>query len=327
LALLGYLEVKPLMMKGLSGLRGGRRVAFEMAGVVPEVNMFESSMGAISAKHVVPLVAALVIGVGGLGYATYEHHSAQSLAAQNQQVTAKLDATQGQLSATNGELNVLAAKVNDLEAAREKPSPEVRTAPRRVAVRRPRVNPYDARFKKMQSQLDAQGQEIDQTRNDLTNAQNTLGSGIAKNHDQLVALARRGERNYFEFDILKSKEYKREGPLSVRLTRANVKHQFANLILIVDDRDLQQKHVNLDQPVMFYTPDSPKPVEVVINSITKNHIHGYVSEPKYKTSELNAMANGQTAETTVATTNQNGDPTLKERAPATVNQPAGVPEE
>jgi hypothetical protein len=32
------------------------------------------------------------------------------------------------------------------------------------------------------------------------------------------------------------------------------------------------------------------PVELVINSIGKNHIHGYVSEPKYKGAELEAMA-------------------------------------
>jgi hypothetical protein len=33
------------------------------------------------------------------------------------------------------------------------------------------------------------------------------------------------------------------------------------------------------------------PVELVINSIGRNHIHGYVSEPKYKGAELEAMAN------------------------------------
>ncbi|HEX8710714.1 MAG TPA: hypothetical protein VF730_02490 [Terracidiphilus sp.] len=287
----------------------------------------------VSKRMVLPFVAAVVIGIGGLAYAVYEHHSAQSLSSQNKQVTAQLNATQGQLSATNGELNVLAAKVNALEAKDVKPTPDA-YAPgyglhKRTVARRPRVNPYDARFKKMQSQLDAQGQEIDQTRSDLASAQTTLGSGIAKNHDELVAMERKGESNFFEFDIAKDKEYKREGPLSVRLRKANVKHQYADLYLIVDDRDLQQKHVNLDQPVMFYTPDSPKPVEIVINSITKNHIHGYVSAPKYKTSELNAMANGQSgATTTVATTNQNGDPTLKSRVAATTAKPdAGVPEE
>lgn len=293
----------------------------------------EGEMLPAASNRVVAIAAAIVIGVCGLGYAAYEHHSAQALSAQNQQVTAKLNATQGQLSATDGELNVLAARVNQLQAAQEKPSPDSYAAGvvarRRAALRRPRVNRYDARFKKMQSQLDAQGHEIDQTRSDLSSARTELSGGIAKNHDQLVALERKGEENYFEFDITKEKEYKRAGPLNMRLRKANVKQQYADLMLVVDDRDMSQKHVNLYQPVMFYTPDSPKPVEVVINSITKNHIHGYVSAPKYKTSELNAMANGQSpASTTVATTNQNGDPTLRQRAPVSaVNVPPGVPEE
>ena len=297
--------------------------------------MEESSFSAPMpvSKRVVPLVAALVVGVGALGYATYEHHNAQNLAAQNQQVTARLNATQGQLSATNGELNVLAARVNQLQVAQEKPSPDTTganvVARRRAAARRPRVNPYDARFKKLQSQLDAQGQEIDATRNDLASARNDLGAGIAKNHDQLVALQRKGEQNYFEFDITKDKEYRRAGPVNVRLRKANVKHQYADLMLVVDDRDMSQKHVNLYQPVQFYVPDSPKPVEVVINQITKNHIHGYVCAPKYKTSQLNAMANGQNATTTVATTNQNGDPTLRQRvsAAAPANSAAEPPQE
>ena len=286
-----------------------------------------------ASNRAVAIVAALVIGVGGLSYAVYEHHNAQSLAAQNQQVTAKLNATQGQLSATNGELNVLAARVNQLQAAEQKPTPDTYgasvVARRRVmAAPRPRVNRYDARFKKMQSQLDAQGQEINETRSNLASARTDLSGGIAKNHNQLVALERKGEESYFEFDITKDKEYKHAGPLNVRLRKANVKHQYADLMLVVDDRDVTQKHVNLYQPVMFYAPDSPKPVEVVINSITKNHIHGYVSAPKYKTSELNAMANNQgPASTTVATTNQNGDPTLRQRAPVAVNAPPGVPEE
>jgi len=63
------------------------------------------------------------------------------------------------------------------------------------------------------------------------------------------------------------------------------------LELLVDDRSLSQKHVNLYQPVMFYTPDIPQPVELVINSITKDHIHGYVSAPRYRQSELASMSN------------------------------------
>ena len=43
---------------------------------------------------------------------------------------------------------------------------------------------------------------------------------------------------------------------------------------------------------MFYTPGQVlSSVEIVINDIGKDHIHGYVSAPKYRQSELASMAN------------------------------------
>jgi hypothetical protein len=77
------------------------------------------------------------------------------------------------------------------------------------------------------------------------------------------------------------------------LRKANVKHQYADLELLVDDASLTQKHVNLMQPAMFYAADSEQPIEVVINKVTKNHIHGYVSAPKYRRNELTASTQAQ----------------------------------
>jgi hypothetical protein len=105
------------------------------------------------------------------------------------------------------------------------------------------------------------------------------------------AIQKKGERNYYDFDIRKSRQFQHEGPFGIRLKRANSKHQYADLELMVDDRNLSQKHVNLYQPVMFYAPDSPQPVELVINNVSKDHIHGYASAPKYSQSELTSMSN------------------------------------
>jgi hypothetical protein len=250
--------------------------------------MESSSLPALApvARRALPFVAAIVIGGAGVGYAVHERHSAQSLAVQNQQVTAQLTSTQNQLQA-------LAAKVNALTSSNDtKPSPSVpapaAAASRRVVARRARAE--DPRFKTLQSQLDAQGKAIDETRSDLLSARTELTGSIARTHDELVVLEKKGERNYIEFDLSKSKEFKREGPLSISLRKANEKHQYADLALIVDDRNLSQKHVNLYQPTMFYEPDIPQPIEVVINDISKNHIHGYVSAPKYRKSELAAMS-------------------------------------
>jgi hypothetical protein len=250
------------------------------------------------AKRVAPLVASLLVGGLGVGYAVHEHHSAANLAAQNAQVTAQLSATNSQLNATSGQLNALTAKVNDLMTSEAKPAPEAVAAPARLmkphaAVHR--TSAQEQRFKKIESELDAQGKAIDATRTDLASARTELSGSIARTHGELVVLEKKGERNYFEFDIPKSKDFKHEGPVSVRLRKADAKHGFADLLLVVDDRNLTQKHVNLYQPVMFYEPDSPQPVEVVINDISKDHIHGYVSAPKYSQTELTAMAESNNA--------------------------------
>jgi hypothetical protein len=263
-------------------------------------------------KIVAPIVVAVAIAGGGIGYAVHEHSNVRNLAAQKQTLTAQNAQATAQLSATQSEVQVLAAKVdaltqasrtngganNENSPAATPASSGTATGRRDAAARASRRQRDDPRFKKLQSQLDAQGKEIDDTRSDLastrsdlTSTRTELSGSIARTHDELVVLEKKGERNYFEFDLGKTKEFKREGPINISLRKANSKRGYADLALIVEDRNLQQKHVNLYQPAMFYQPESPQPVEVVINDITKDHIHGYVSAPKYRKSELEAMAN------------------------------------
>ncbi|QNI34552.1 hypothetical protein H7849_12025 [Alloacidobacterium dinghuense] len=265
-------------------------------------------------RRVVPYVVAVVIGGAGVGYAVHEHHAAQNLAAQNEQVTAQLNATHSQLDA-------LTAKVNDLatrsETAPPQPVPAGTSTAKPHAATAPHPHAQDSRYKKLQSQVDAQGKEIEATRTDLVSTRTELTGSIARTHDELVVLEKKGERNYTEFDIQKSKQFQREGPLSVSLRKANTKHQYADLQLMVDDRNVTQKHVNLYQPVMFYVPDSPQPVEVVINDITKDHIHGYVSASKYRQSELTAAANADAnaAPGSTQTANSNPPPAPRQKLP------------
>ncbi|MGA9062313.1 MAG: hypothetical protein WB341_11680 [Terracidiphilus sp.] len=254
-----------------------------------------SSLPSMLARKSVATIAVIVALGGGLGgYAIHEHHVAQNLAAQNAQTTAALNATQHEVSDLTAKVNLLVSR-SEAPPAPPAPSARIATGQKPAAAHRLREDP---RFKKLQSQIDAQGKEIEQTRTDLVSTQGDLANtrteltgSIAHTHDELVLLERKGERDYTEFDLSKSKEFRREGPIEVRLKKANSKHQYADLELLVDDRNLSQKHVNLYQPVMFSTPDSPQPVEVVINNIDKDHIHGYVSAPKYRQSELASMSN------------------------------------
>lgn len=248
----------------------------------------------------------IVLACGGAlgGYAiAHEHNAAQSLAQQNQTLAAENQQTQSALDATQQQVSALTAKVSSLAASQaQAPSSASAAAGSRSPAAR-RIPRDDPRFKKLQSQLDAEGQAIDQTRSDLASTQGDLSSArteltgsIAHTHDELMTLEKKGERSYTEFDIQKSKQFQREGPIEIRVRKADNKHQFADLDLLVDDRNLTQKHVNLYQPVMYSTPDSPQPVEVVINSVTKDHIHGYVAASKYKQSDLASMASASADE-------------------------------
>lgn len=263
------------------------------------------------------LAGALGVGLLGFGgYAIHEHSAAKQAEQQNAQVTQSLQST-------NAQVAQLTAKLNDIESQRAAQEAQQQAAAQaQMTVRRSKssaghaVRRDDPRWKKMQSQLDSQQaainankQALDDTNTNLTNAKTELNGSIAKTHDELVVLQRKGERNYYEFDLSKEKGFHSEGPVGIRLRKANTKHQYADLELLVDDRSLTQKHVNLLQPSIFYAADSEAPVEIVINNITANHIHGYVSAPKYRKSEL---ASTQSQSATPVDSNGNG-PTLKSR--------------
>jgi hypothetical protein len=153
------------------------------------------------------------------------------------------------------------------------------------------------RWKQLQAKVDDQGKQLKDTqdlvaknRTDLEGAlsstKDELNGSIATTHEELVALQKRGERSYFEFDISKSKSFKREGPLSLSLRKADDKHRTYDIAMIVDDNQLAKKKVNLYEPIWIHRTDDPQPVQIVVNKIGKDSIHGYVSAPKYRNSEL-----------------------------------------
>lgn len=272
-------------------------------------------------------IVAAAFAVGGAGaYALYEHRKTEVALASQQQLAAEL-------KQTRAEIDQLTIKVGELAS---RPEPQV-IAPTPMAepptAVKPTASPKPAesqRLKKIQSQLDRQGKAIDEqnkaiaatqsqldiTRSDLSTTRTELSGSIARTHEELVLLQEKGERNYYEFDIAKSKQFQHEGPMGVRLRKANTKHQYADLDLIVEDQTVTQKHVNLYQPAMFFIPDRPQPAELVINSISKDRIHGYVSSPKYRQSQLASASNANGAGATTATQAQpNSQPPQRQSLP------------
>lgn len=246
-------------------------------------------------------VALFVVVVAMAAYAFHERNLSKQLNSQNSSMTSALNATRDQVSALTARLDAMNA-----ERATEAAHPPVYRKPMAAAATRHRIE--DPRWKKMQGQLDEQAKQIDATRQDLSSARTELQGSIATTHDELVLLEKKGERNYFEFDLDRTGQFTREGPVGVRLRKANTKHEYADLEMMVDDFKVSKKHVNIYEPVVFYAADSKVPVELVINSISKNHIHGYVSEPKYKGADLEAMANSSGGNAPGAPTDPNAKP-------------------
>lgn len=126
--------------------------------------------------------------------------------------------------------------------------------------------------------------DLEQTKIQLTTAigditkVNTL---IARNHDELLELRRRGERNYIEFDLPKEKQPRRVGDVSMQLKGTDPKKQKYSILLIAEDSKNEKKDKTVNEPVQFYMGrGSPRLYEVVVNKVTKDRISGYLSTPK-----------------------------------------------
>ncbi len=121
------------------------------------------------------------------------------------------------------------------------------------------------------------------TKTQLTRAIGDAGvmSGlIAKNHSELVQLEHQGDRNYYEFTLDKGAPAKNVGTIKVRLRKVDSKRSKFTLIVSSDDRNIEKKDRNIDEPIQFYSGKTPQLFEIVVNDMTKKTVTGYLSTPK-----------------------------------------------
>lgn len=250
--------------------------------------------------------AVVVMAIAGILALVSNHHqqtTVDQLTAREGNLTATITTLQNQLSSTTQKLNDMtdaqAAAEAQAQAAQQaaqatKAAKPAHTIAAKRTTHRPAIDP---RWRQMQSRIDAQQKQLDattdainKTRSDLEgnidSTRDTLNGSIAKNHEELVALEQRGERSYYEFDLSKSKGFARTGPISISLRKTDTKHEHYDLALVVDDNQLQKKNVDLYEPIWLNNSDDPQPLEIVVNKIDRNHVHGYVSSSKYTRAQL-----------------------------------------
>jgi cell division protein FtsB len=111
---------------------------------------------------------------------------------------------------------------------------------------------------------------------------NVMSGLIARNHDDLDELRRRGDRNYYEFTVQKAKTAQRVGPVQINLSKVDQKKSKYTMVVFVDDRSIEKKDKTAGEPVQFYVKGASRmaPYEIVVFDVGKNQITGYLATPK-----------------------------------------------
>jgi uncharacterized phage infection (PIP) family protein YhgE len=170
---------------------------------------------------------------------------------------------------TEAELDKTAATARQLREAQRKGQEQVATLGGEVV--------------KVKDDVAASKAAIEETQAKLQRAMGDLGeqSGlIARNAEELGALKRAGLREYYEFDLPKSKAPSSVGPVALRLKDADAKRHKFNMMLVVDDIEIEKKDKTLLEPVQFYRKGSRQLHEIVVYAVQKDRITGYLSTPK-----------------------------------------------
>jgi hypothetical protein len=229
---------------------------------------------------------------------TLKENSTVMTAAQRkhlEDLRAELDERSRQLSqaasmAKKEALTYAEQQAQKLEAENQKTAESVNKVNSDVADVRQRADTANAKLLDVNNDVSGVKTDLASTKTDLQQAKldlkkvtGDLGvtSGlVATNSSEISELRRRGERNIYEFHIGKTKDFQKIGDIGLQLKKADPKHNKFTVDVRADDKLTEKKDRNINEPLQFYVSKSL--YEVVVNSVGKDTISGYLSTPKYQ---------------------------------------------
>jgi len=266
-----------------------------------EIVAERSASGAFIAVVVVALLAAL----GGLVwcYGLQNHLTAdeQQLAAANKknaELAEQLDATNARLRATAETLGQsvgvtqkqIEARTQTLVAAQKAEAAETAKLAADQAAAVKQIGAVSSDVAGVKTDVGGVKTDVATTRSDLESTkaqmQRMMGdegkmSGlIATNASELDILKHKGDRNYLEFTLQRGAKPTLLSSIKLQLKKVDDKRSKYTLEVSADDRNIEKKDKNLDEPVQFYTGKDQVLYELVVNVIGKNQVSGYLSTPK-----------------------------------------------
>jgi len=167
-------------------------------------------------------------------------------------------------------------KEQDLETAEKQTAAQVSDVSNQVSTVKTDVGGVKTDLSKTQGDLATTITELQSVKGDLS----STNSVIARNHDELVLLEHKGDRNFYEFSLDKGQR-KPVGTVSLELKRTDAKHNKFTLDIFADDKVYEKKDRNVNEPLQFYSGKDQALYEIVVNNInSRNEIAGYLSTPK-----------------------------------------------
>jgi chromosome segregation ATPase len=103
---------------------------------------------------------------------------------------------------------------------------------------------------------------------------------IANTRGDLEALKHKGDRQYYEFSLLKGAKPQAFSTVALQVKKTDAKRGKYTLNVTADDKTIEKKDKNQSEPVQFYTGRDHMLYELVVWTVDKNKITGYLSTPK-----------------------------------------------
>jgi hypothetical protein len=125
--------------------------------------------------------------------------------------------------------------------------------------------------------------DLDATKAKLQSAVGDLGvqSGlIATTRGDLEVLKHKGDRNYYEFTLIKGAKPQPVATVSLQLKKTDAKRGKYSVNVTADDKTIEKSDRTIAEPIQFYSGRDHLLFELVVWSVDKKKATGYLSTPK-----------------------------------------------
>ena len=143
------------------------------------------------------------------------------------------------------------------------------------------------------SDVDTAKTNIASTSDELQRVKGDMGvmSGlVATNGKEIQMLRDLGDRNIYQFTISKNQGLQKVGNIQIALRKSDMKRNRYNVDVLADDKKVAKNDRGINEPVQFYVSGGRQPYEIVVNTVSKDQITGYLATPKVTLSRLAATS-------------------------------------